>query len=149
VLEHASAALDAAGLSAERLELELPEAALLDASVEVLLTLAALQDLGVGVVLDNFGTGHASIGVPMRVPLTAMKLDRSLVRALPDAAEGTEIVRSLVDFGHALGLKVIAAGVESAAQHSLLARIGCEEAQGNLFSHALEADQLRDRLLWG
>jgi len=147
VLEHVGVALDASGLAPERLELELPEAVLLDAGVEVLLTLAALQDLGVGVALDNFGAGHASLGVPLRLPLTALKLDRSLIRALPYAAEDAAIVRALVDLAHALGLKVVATGLESGAQRSFLARIGCDEGQGHLVSAALPLDQFREHLL--
>ena len=77
------------------------------------------------------------------LPLELIKLDRSLVRTLPDDGEDVAIVQAIIDTSHALGLGVVAEGVETEAQRSLLAALGCDEAQGYLFSQPLPEDQFR------
>ncbi len=141
LLEQVAAALDSSGLPPERLELEITELVLLDGELETLLILAALRDLGIGLALDDFGTGAASLFTLKRLPLTAMKLDRSLVRDLPHDGEDRAIISAVVSTGHALGLDLIAAGVETAAQQLFLAGIGCDAAQGYFFSQPLPADK--------
>src|SRR5205823_1045564 len=79
LLRQVADALDRSGLSPDRLELELTESLLVDAGEETLFTLSALRDIGVGIALDDFGTGFASLAMLKRLPLTVMKLDRSLV----------------------------------------------------------------------
>jgi EAL domain-containing protein (putative c-di-GMP-specific phosphodiesterase class I) len=146
LLEHVAEALQVSGLPAERLELEIPEPALLDAGLDVLFTLAALCDLGSGVAFDNFGAGYASLGVLRKLPLTAVNLDRALIRSVPADREDAAILRVLVETGHALGLKVAAAGIEAGPQRDFLRSLGCDEGQGHLFSHALPSEALRARL---
>jgi EAL domain-containing protein (putative c-di-GMP-specific phosphodiesterase class I) len=146
LLGHVAEALQLSGLPAERLELEIPEPALLDADLDVLLTLAALRDLGIGIAFDNFGAGYASFGVLRQLPLTAVKLDRAFIRSAPADREDAAIVRAIVEAGHALGLKVAAAGIEAASQRDFLRDLGCHEGQGHLFSQALPSQALRARL---
>jgi EAL domain-containing protein (putative c-di-GMP-specific phosphodiesterase class I) len=141
---HVAHALECSGLEPELLELELTESMLLEVSRETLLTLSAIRDLGVGLALDDFGTGFASLAMLRRLPLTAMKLDRSLVRELPGSFEDAAIVRAIVQTGHALGLTVVGEGIETESQRSFLASTGCEEGQGALFSPAVPADMLRN-----
>lgn len=145
LLEHVAAALQSSGLDPERLQLEMPEPALLDPSAEVLLTLAALRDFGVELAFDNFGAGHASLGVLWRVPLSSVKLDRCLLRSLPRDPDDAAIVEAVVETGHALGLRVEASGIETCEQRDFLSRLGCCEAQGHLFSPALTAEEIRSR----
>lgn len=140
------AALDASGLAPERLGIELTESMLIDGSVETLLTLAAIRDLGVEIALDDFGTGYASLAMIKTLPLTMMKLDRSLIRGLPTDPADAVIVRGVIESGHALGLAVVAEGVETEAQRGYLAAVGCDEMQGFLFSPAVPAAELH-RLL--
>jgi len=147
VLGQIAAALDASGLPAERLELELTESTMLETSLETTLTLAAVRDLGVGIALDDFGTGYASLATLKRLPLTAVKLDRSLIRALPEDREDAAIVQALVATGHALGLTVVAEGIETEVQRAFLAGIGCDEGQGFLFSHPQPASAFATRLM--
>ena len=137
LLDQVSAALDESGLAPERLEVELTESLLIEVGAETLLVLSAIRDLGVGLSLDDFGTGYASLAVLKRLPLTAMKLDRSLIRGLPGDREDAAIVRAVVETGHALGLLVVAEGIETEAQRAFLAGIGCDEGQGYLFGHPL------------
>ncbi len=133
LLDQVAAALEESGLMPECLELELTESLLIEVETETLLVLSAIRDLGVGLALDDFGTGYASLAVLKRLPLTAMKLDRSLVRDLPGDREDAAIVRAVVETGHALGLHVVAEGIETEAQRVFLASIGCDEGQGYLF----------------
>ena len=139
-------ALEQSGLPPERLELELTESMLVDGSIDTLLALSAIRDLGVGLALDDFGTGFASLSMLKRLPLTVMKLDRSLVRDLPANHEDAAIVQAVVATGHALRLIVVAEGIETEAQRAFLSGIGCDEGQGFLFSHPLPAEQLCQKL---
>ncbi len=143
LLHQVAAALEASGLAPERLELELTESMLIHIDLDALLGLSALRDIGVGLALDDFGTGYASLAMLRRLPLTVLKLDRSLVHGLPQEREDAAIVRAVVETGHALGLRVVAEGVEAAEQREFLTQIGCDEGQGYLFSRPLTPDQLR------
>ena len=118
----------------------------MDDNFDTLLALSALRDLGVGITLDDFGAGFASLSMLKRLPLEQVKLDRALVRSLPDDAEDVAIVQAIIDTSHALGLGVVAAGVETEAQRSLLLAMGCEQGQGYLFSQPLPEEQFRKRL---
>jgi EAL domain-containing protein (putative c-di-GMP-specific phosphodiesterase class I) len=135
-------ALAVSGLAPERLELDIAEPALAEESSETLFTLAALRDLGVGVALDRFGSESASLLPLKRLPLTAVKLDRSLVRDLPDDAEAAAIVAAVIQFAHALEVTVVACGVETAAQGEFLRRNGCDEAQGSLCGRVMQAGEI-------
>jgi len=135
-----AAALEGSGLAPEQLELELTESMLIECGTETLLALSALRDLGVGLALDDFGTGFASIAMLKRLPLTTLKLDRSMVRELPGNREDAAIVRAMIGTGHALGLTVVAEGIETELQRSYLASLGCDQGQGYLFSHPLSAE---------
>lgn len=143
LLAQLGSALEHSGLSPDRLELELTESTLVDDSTETLLTLSAIRDLGVGLALDEFGAGYASLSTLKRLPLTAIKLDRSLVRELPANREDAAIVRALVETGHAVGLAVVAEGIETEAQRAFLAGIDCDHGQGPLFSKPVPAVQAR------
>ena len=146
LLRQIGESLEGSGLDPERLEIELSEAILMDDNLDTLLALSAIRDLGVGITLDDFGAGFASLSMLKRLPLEQIKLDRALVRTLPDDAEDVAIVQAIVDTGHALGLGVVAEGVETEAQRSLLVAMGCDQAQGYLFSQPLPEEQFRLRL---
>jgi len=131
---HVATALERAGLAPERLEIELTEPALApaldDSHVETLLTLSALRDLGVGIALDGFGSVSASLLTLKHLPLTALCLDRSLVRDLPDDREAAAVVLAAARFAQALEVGMVACGVETQAQRDFLRRAGCQAAQG-------------------
>lgn len=142
-----AAAFEQSGLPPDRLELELAEALLVDSSTETLLALSAVRDLGVGLALDDFGTGFASLSMLKRLPLTVVKLHRSLVRELPMDHEDAAIARAAVETGRAMRLTTVAEGIETEAQRAYLSGIGCDEGQGCLFSQPLPAGQLRPMLV--
>jgi EAL domain-containing protein (putative c-di-GMP-specific phosphodiesterase class I) len=142
LLQQVAEALENSDLAPEQLEIELTETMLVDCGLETLLTLSAIRDLGVGIALDDFGTGFASLAMLKRLPLTVMKLDRSLVRDLPGDREDAAIVRAIIATGHALGLGVVAEGIETEAQRAFLSASGCDEGQGYLFSHPVPPHDL-------
>ena len=143
LLGQVAAALDASGLNPERLELDMAESALLGIDTDTLLTLSAIRDLGAGIGLDDFGADLASLSMLRRLPLTTMKLDRSLVRDLPFDREGAAIVRAVIDAAHALGLTVVAEGIETESQLAFLSGSGCDEGQGFLFGRPVPPDRLQ------
>ncbi len=136
-------ALEHSRLPPERLELELTESLLIDADVETLLTLSAVRDLGIGLALDDFGTGYASLGMLKRLPLTVMKLDRSLVRGLLRVREDTAVLRAVMGVAHALDLSVVAEGVLNEAQARALDALGCREGQSFFLGRPMGGDGMR------
>jgi EAL domain-containing protein (putative c-di-GMP-specific phosphodiesterase class I) len=95
-------------------------------------TLQALHDLGVLFAIDDFGTGYSSLLYLKRLPVSALKVDRSFVAGLPHDVEDEAIVASTIQLGHTLNLDVIAEGVETPAQRSRLTDLGCDYGQGYL-----------------
>ena len=142
ILRHLAAALEASALPPERLELELTESMLLAPDADVLLTLSAIRDLGVGLLVDDFGLALASLATLRHLPLTGLKLDRCLVRDIARDAEDRAVARSITASAHALHVRVAAEGVETVAQRDALLSLGCDEAQGSLFSHPVTGAQL-------
>jgi diguanylate cyclase (GGDEF)-like protein/PAS domain S-box-containing protein len=134
-------ALQAAGLEAGQLCLEVTEGAFLGRGTErVAQTLARLHDMNVLIALDDFGTGYASLAHLKRFPIDRLKIDGSLVRDIGIDRENTAIVRSVISLGHSLGLEVVAEGVETEAQCAFLREHGCDGAQGYLFGRPIAAD---------
>ena len=137
----------ASGLSPDALELELAEAALLGNDDDVLLTLCALRDAGVRLALDGFGRETASLSVLRRLPLTTLKIDRALVRELPNGHEDVSLMHAIIGAAHAMGLTVVAEGVETEEQRALLACLGCDAGQGFLHSRPMPPSALAGLLL--
>ncbi|HVY79317.1 MAG TPA: EAL domain-containing protein, partial [Solirubrobacterales bacterium] len=129
--------LERTGLEPVHLRLEVTESVLVEESATATGTLDALSELGVGLVLDDFGTGYSSLAYLNRFPFDALKIDRSFVDALGVEQERTAIVEAIIGMARALSLDVIAEGVESEPQMLELRRLGCDYAQGHLFSRAL------------
>ncbi len=147
-VETVSQVLQSAGLPPDLLELELTESILLRDADEALRRLQALAELGVGLSIDDFGTGYSSLAYLKRFPIQRLKIDRSFVQGLPADASDAGIVRAVAQMGRALGLQVIAEGVESEAQRDFLREAGCHEYQGFLFSPALDLAAFEMRV-WG
>jgi EAL domain-containing protein (putative c-di-GMP-specific phosphodiesterase class I) len=101
--------------------------------------LSRLRELDLEVSIDDFGTGHSSLSHLHRLPIDALKIDRSFVGAMGDRRENVEIVRTIVTLGHDLGMSVVAEGVETEAQRDELRAMGCDYGQGYLFSPPVEA----------
>jgi EAL domain-containing protein (putative c-di-GMP-specific phosphodiesterase class I) len=135
-------ALNRSQIPAARLELELSEAMLIDESDDTVFSLRALRGLGVGLALNNFGLGYASLSALKRLPLNTLKLDRTLIQNMVEEESGTAIVHAAIEAGHALGCAILADGVETRQQCSALQDMGCEMGQGSYFCTPLPAEDL-------
>ncbi len=138
--------LAATGAAPALVALEISETVLLEEDSSPGARLAELRALGVRVVLDDFGSGYSSLGYLTRFPLDALKLDRSFAARLGEAREAAPVVRAVVQMGRALGLDVVAEGVEDEAQLRLLRATGCSLAQGFLFARPLPVGELPELL---
>jgi len=145
-VESVAAALRDAALPASMLELELTEGVLLGDADEGLKRMQALAALGVTLSIDDFGTGYSSLGYLKRFPIQRLKIDRSFVQGLPGDASDCGIANAIVQMGRALGLQVIAEGVETEAQRDFLAQAGCHEFQGYLYAPALRPEEFELRV---
>jgi diguanylate cyclase (GGDEF)-like protein/PAS domain S-box-containing protein len=141
-------ALDEAGLEPPALLLELTESMLMNADRMTLGQLAELRDLGIRVGIDDFGTGYSSLAYLKRLPVDFIKVDRSFVAGLVEDRSDREIVTAVVRLGQALGLTVIAEGVEDAAQLAVLRELGCDEAQGYLLGRPRPGPPTYEPLAW-
>ena len=131
---HVEKALAASGLEPDKLHLEIPEGYAmqdLDRTVE---TLRALRSVGVHLSIDGFGAGFSSLAHLRRLPVDALKIDLSFVRGATTDPDDASIVTAVIAVAHSLGLRVVALGVETEAQVSLLRSLGCDEVQGYLWS---------------
>ena len=135
-------ALTASGLDPSRLEVEITEEVLIDDAEATLRTLDAIRALGVGLSLDDFGSGYSSLGYLTRYPFTKIKIDRMFVSAMGSDERARSLVRSILALAASLGLKVTAEGVETRGQLLSLAADGCDEAQGYLLGRPVPLDEI-------
>jgi diguanylate cyclase (GGDEF)-like protein len=130
------------GMAASRVVLEVTEGVLIDNPEETQVKLEALRALGVATALDDFGTGYSSLNYLQKFPFDRLKIDRSFVASLGTTGNAGAIIQSIVTLGHALGMKVLAEGVETNEQRVLLRLAGCDEMQGYLFAKACPAESI-------
>jgi diguanylate cyclase (GGDEF)-like protein len=136
------ACLEAAGLPAHRLELEITESLLMNNTEQVVQTLHRLTEMGVRIVMDDFGTGYSSLAYLWRFPFDKVKIDRAFTQHLGQDPKVDLIVRSIVSLAHSLNIRVNAEGVETPAQMRCLQEHGCDELQGFLLGKPSPAAQL-------
>jgi diguanylate cyclase (GGDEF)-like protein/PAS domain S-box-containing protein len=138
------AALGASGLPASRLTLEITESFSLLETRAIVGRLYDLRDLGVRLAIDDFGTGYSSLSYLQTLPMTVLKIDRAFVTA--NSPRAAPVLRGIVELGKAMGLGLVAEGIETTDQVARLRELGCEHGQGFLFARPLEGDRI-DRLL--
>jgi diguanylate cyclase (GGDEF)-like protein len=129
------------------LTVEVTESAAMVDQERAVAVLAALREHGVGVSVDDFGTGNASIEYLAKLPATELKIDRSLITDIAGDPRTQAIVRSTIDLARNLGLRVVAEGIETEEVAEHLAALGCEMGQGYLFSRPLPAEELTAQLV--
>ncbi len=134
--------LEATGLPAHRLELEITETVLIADQQRAQAVLEAIKALGVRLALDDFGTGYSSLSHLRAFPFNTIKIDRSFVQNLASPDAGA-IVQAVIGLGQSLGVTVIAEGVETEAELAFLRAAGCHEVQGYLLGRPMPADQMR------
>ncbi|MEO7118836.1 MAG: EAL domain-containing protein, partial [Candidatus Limnocylindrales bacterium] len=128
------------GLAPDRLTLEITESLLLTDPDVVVAKLVALKHIGVRVAIDDFGTGYSSLGYLARLPIDILKIDKAFVDTLGDDASGRAVAQLIIDLGKTLGLQVVAEGIETADQASVLGELGCQLGQGYLFARPLDSE---------
>jgi EAL domain-containing protein (putative c-di-GMP-specific phosphodiesterase class I) len=137
------------GLDPAHLRLEVTESALVEDGDAAAATLEALSRRGVRLVLDDFGTGYSSLAYLNRFPFESLKIDRSFILGLGVEQEHSAIVEAIVGMARALSLDAVAEGVENEAQLSELRRLGCDFAQGHLFSRPIPAESITEMIAEG
>jgi diguanylate cyclase (GGDEF)-like protein len=128
------------------LELEITESAIMTDQDRALATLTGLNNLGIKLFVDDFGTGYSSLSYLHKLPVSAVKIDKSFMIGMPDNPDSAAIVRSTIILAHDMGLRVIAEGVEDRRTWDALAAMGCDAAQGYYISRPVPADQFNEWL---
>ncbi|MEM7523127.1 MAG: bifunctional diguanylate cyclase/phosphodiesterase [Pseudomonadota bacterium] len=140
-------ALEARDLDPEDLCIEVLESVLIDdADCEVAKTLNSLSRLGVGVDLDDFGTGHASISTLKRIKVDRIKIDRSFISEVDRDERQRKVAQTMIDLAASVGVKALAEGVETAGEKTLLAKMGCDELQGYLIARPMPVEDAAEWL---
>jgi PAS domain S-box-containing protein len=138
--------LEETGCRAEWLTLELTENLIIPESASIRRTFAELRRLGLGISIDDFGTGFSSLRYLESFPLTEIKVDRSFVHGVAESAAKRVIVESVVKLGAALDVRVVAEGIETVAERAIMRELGCSIGQGYLFARPLEEAQFQTLL---
>ena len=146
LVDDVAAALRASGFPAPLLTLELTESVLVQGGKSAIEVLHALRKLGVRLALDDFGTGYSSLSYLSTLPVDIVKIDKSFIVGADDGADGVSVLRGIVQLGHALGLVLIAEGIESARQAEVLRDLGCPFGQGFHFWRPLDQSAAEDLL---
>lgn len=141
-LDSVASALHDSGLDPSCLEVEITEGLLIDDVGDAVAILTAVRRLGVRVVVDDFGRGYSSLAYLTRFPIDKIKIDRSFVEEITGDGDRAAIVDAIIVMAHALGMEVLAEGVETAEQESYLAARGCDEVQGFRYGRGMPSDQV-------
>jgi EAL domain-containing protein (putative c-di-GMP-specific phosphodiesterase class I) len=134
------------GMAPDLLELEITESMIMQHVDIAAEKAAAMKKLGIRLAIDDFGTGYSSLSQLKRFPIDTLKIDRAFVRDIPQSEDDTAITRAVISLGKALGVRVVAEGVETPAQYDFLRENGCDEMQGFLFSKPCHPDAFVDLL---
>ncbi len=139
-----TAVLEEYKLEAKWLELEITESAVMDDTMRTVQVLSELDALGARISIDDYGTGYSSLSYFKKLPLDDLKIDKSFVIGMSNNHEDATIVRSTIQMGHELGLRVVAEGVEDQQTWEKLTELGCDAAQGYYMARPLaQADLLK------
>lgn len=141
LVKSVATALDRHQLPANSLTLEITETTAMSDADASMTVLQQLSDMGVDLSIDDFGTGYSSLMYLKRLPANELKIDRGFVRDLEHDGDDAAIVSAIVALGHALGLRIVAEGVETDVQQNFLTRLGCNSLQGYLLGHPLPAER--------
>jgi EAL domain-containing protein (putative c-di-GMP-specific phosphodiesterase class I) len=145
-IDHVDSALERAGLPSHLLTLELTESVLVAAGERVEQQLATLKERGVKLALDDFGTGYASLAYLQRLPVDIVKIDRSFTAKIDSGQEDLALLRGIVGLGKALGLQLVAEGIERVAQQGIVHDLGCHGAQDFYFGRPEPASEAMQTL---
>ncbi|MDB5764439.1 MAG: hypothetical protein JWQ21_3434 [Herminiimonas sp.] len=139
-------AFDKYKISPHLIEIELTESVMLGEQTSILKELSAIRSLGIKLLLDDFGTGYSSLSQLQRLKMDTLKVDRAFLHDLEKSREGEIFVKAIISMAHALGMSVIAEGVESGAQLEILHSLSCDEIQGHYLSKPMPGEEMSELL---
>jgi len=147
LVDDLAAALESSGFPASLLTLELTESVLMQGGDSAIDALRALKALDVHLALDDFGTGYSSLSYLRNLPVDTVKIDRSFIEGIDaGVGDGLSVLRGIIQLGHALGLVLVAEGIERASQVDALRELGCPYGQGFYFWRPLAPDAVEELL---
>ncbi|PWR00384.1 sensor domain-containing protein [Leucothrix pacifica] len=146
LIDFIKSALNRSGVSASTLELEITEGVLMSGHSFIDEALQDLSELGIRLAMDDFGTGYSSLSYLRRYSFDTLKIDRSFIKDISVSTANRELVTAIIAMGHALGLEIVAEGVECTKQQTFLCEHQCQYAQGYLFNRPMNADDVTEAL---
>jgi EAL domain-containing protein (putative c-di-GMP-specific phosphodiesterase class I) len=138
--------LESHRLPTSRVTIEVTESAAMDRPEQAIAALASWRALGVGISIDDYGTGQSSLGYLQKLPATELKIDKSFVQTIVTDSRNAIMVRSTVELAHQLGMKIVAEGIEDEPCLQFLAEMGCDTGQGYHIGRPMSAAALADYL---
>jgi EAL domain-containing protein (putative c-di-GMP-specific phosphodiesterase class I) len=144
--DHVEALLRRYGVSSRQLGLEMTESSLVSDAQTAMEVLGSLRRLGVSLLMDDFGTGYSSLHHLHIFPFDVLKIDRSFVSRMTEGEQPLQIVRTIIELARALGMNVVAEGIETREQYELLQQLGCRFGQGFLFARPMTAEAVTQLL---
>jgi EAL domain-containing protein (putative c-di-GMP-specific phosphodiesterase class I) len=141
--------IEGAAAGSHGLDLEITESLIMEDIEGNIEKLRAVRDMGVNIAIDDFGTGYSSLQYLAKLPVNALKIDRSFIITMTGSADSMAIVSTIISLAHTLNLKVIAEGVDAEEQRKFLKLLKCDEMQGYLFSRPVPASELEVLLAAG
>jgi diguanylate cyclase (GGDEF)-like protein len=147
IVRQLEAALHRHAVPAALLEVEITESAMMGDQDAILAELAAIRGLGIKLHVDDFGTGYSSLSQLQRLRMDVLKVDRAFTAELDNSREGRVFFEAIVSMAHALGMTVVAEGVETAQQLQILRELNCNEVQGYFIARPMSAEQMEQRFL--
>ncbi|MGO4569826.1 putative bifunctional diguanylate cyclase/phosphodiesterase [Rhizobium sp. 2YAF20] len=135
-------AIEAAGLEAHRLHLEITESAFVSRTDQLIRSLTGFREKGIGIALDDFGTGYSSLSYVASFPLDKIKIDQSFIKMMTSDPGSQAIVQAVSSLAHSLGLAIVAEGIETELAWEMLALVGCQYGQGYYFGKPQTSKEL-------
>ncbi len=142
-VDYVTRALEVHGLPPRGLVLEITERTLTVQEPQIVSSMRRLTELGVGLAVDDFGTGYAALGYLRRFPVTTLKVDRSFISGLAGSADDRALVAAIIRLGETLNLSLVAEGIETVQERDALIALGCAQGQGFLYARALPVEEIR------
>ena len=144
---HLAEQIEKAGISPALLEVEITESAMMGDQAEIMAELSAIRDFGIKLHIDDFGTGYSSLSQLQRLKMDVLKVDKAFTSELTNSRDGKVFFQAIVSMAHALGMTVVAEGVETAEQLAMLQTLACDEVQGYFIARPMSAHDIEPLLL--
>jgi EAL domain-containing protein (putative c-di-GMP-specific phosphodiesterase class I) len=139
---HLAEQIEKTGIPAALLEIEITESAMMGDQAEIMAELSAIRDLGIKLHIDDFGTGYSSLSQLQRLKMDVLKVDKAFTSELTNSRDGKVFFQAIVSMAHALGMTVVAEGVETAEQLAILQALSCDEVQGYFIARPMSAHDI-------